>query len=315
MKMIWITYSINSIMKKDILIRYRDNNQELDLLGALEQKGLNDYNDEYKKLIEILLLMLSITEKNGIPIQQFLFYSIYRKLDDIVASEDNLREFVDVVSGSINEDNDNISAFIFRFIVNIKDDLKGIGAKKNIDSLKRALEQINVTALGNAIRDEKKYSLIADLLYSCVSDMEADRKIILHTDAIKKFRDYILKNPTGYLKYFIRPYYSMGPRKESAEYYLHVEEPFRAQIFGNDFENFLAQLDKEDGLVSDIIAFYDKVFNHRNKEDKVVMLFSYENKESISAEKHLRLTSDEHEFVHHECLPPNYRSVKQESEL
>ena len=299
-------------MKKDILIKYRDRNQELDLLGALEKKGLDQYDEDYKKLIEILLLMLSITEKNDIAIQQFLFNSIYSQLDTILNSEKSRTDFVKIISESINEDNDKITSFVYRFILNIKDDVDGIGRKENIGSLKDALEQINIDSLSNAIEKDKEYSLIIKLFYNCVADMESDRRVILHEKAIEKFREYIEKKPIGYLKHFLRPYYT-GPNKQHLEYFLHIGEPFCVQIFPKNGE-FVGYLHKIKGraidvkLIADVKMFFERVSSNPKDENKAIILYSSEIENLPNKEDYPRLLSSEHVWVRPECLPPRYKS-------
>ncbi|WP_286727950.1 MULTISPECIES: hypothetical protein [Sphingobacterium] len=296
-------------MRKDILIKYRDNHQELDLLGALEQKGLSQYDNEYKKLIEILCGMLSITNDNNIPIQQFLFNSIYRVLDSILLSEASIKEFVTIISDSISKDNSNVNAFVFRFILNIKDNLEEIGKKDNIDLLQKELEQVNIKALTDAIDERKDYNLIIELFYNCVTDMEANRRVVLHPEAIEKFRNYIAKNPTNYLEYFIRPYYT-GPNKYDIEFYLHVGEPFCSRIFPNDgFREFLGLIgDKiaDSSLLEDIKEFYKWASSKQDVEDKTVVLYSpkFTSQYEINS---LSLTSQSHKHVRSICLPPDYR--------
>lgn len=297
-------------MKKDILIKYRDKNQELDLLGALEQKGLNQYNDEYKKLIEILLNMLSNTKKNSVPIQQYLFRSIYLVLDSILSSKESTKEFTEIIAESVDEDNDNVTSFVFRFILNIKDNIEGAGDKRGVEDLNDLLKHINVNALNNAIDNKKDYSLIISLFYNCVNDMDHDRRVILHPEAIKKFRDYIVvDNPSGYLQHFIRPYYT-GPTKEHAEFYLHVGEPFCSQLFPNNtFEQFLNNIEDinvDPKLVEDIREFYRRAHLKSKNKDKTVFLFSPEYNPSYSVER-LKLQYEDHEYVRPICLPPEYK--------
>ncbi|WP_286736650.1 MULTISPECIES: hypothetical protein [Sphingobacterium] len=295
-------------MRKDILIKYRDNHQELDLLGALEQKGLIQYDNEYKKLIEILCGMLSITNDNNIPIQQFLFNSVYKVLDLILLSGESIKEFVSIISDSIPNDNSSVNAFIFRFILNIKDNSEGIAKKNNIDLLKKELEEVNIKALTNAIDERKDYDLIIEQFYNCVTDMEANRRIILHPDAIEKFHNYIAENPTNYLKYFIRPYYT-GPNKHNIEFYLHVGEPFCSRIFPNDsFTEFLDTIgDKiaDSSLLEDIKEFYNRAISKQNGEDETVILYSPKFTPQYEIDR-LPLTSSNHKHVRPICLPPDY---------
>jgi len=304
-------------MKKDILIKYRDKNQELDLLGALERKGLNQYNDEYKKLIEILLNMLSNTKKNSVPIQQYLFRSIYLVIDSILSSKESTEEFTEIIAESVDENNDNVTSFVFRFILNIKDSVEGVGDKDNIQFLMENLKLINVKALHDAIDNNKEYSLILKLFYNCVNDMESDRRVILHPEAIKKFHNYIvMDNPLGYLQHFIRPYYT-GPTKDHAEFYLHVGEPFCSQIFpDNKIVKFLDNLDHindpnvDPKLVKDIREFNRRANLNSKNEDKTVFLFSPEYNPSYSVER-LKLQYKDHEYVRSICLPPDYKDIEE----
>jgi len=296
-------------MKIDILIKYRDKDQELDLLGALEHKGLNQYNDEYKKLIEILLTMLSITKKNSVPIQQYLFRSIYSVIDEILRSKQSIEEFTNIIATSVNEENDNVTSFVFRFILNIKDNVEGVRDKDNIQILKENLERINIKALQVAIENDEEYSLILKLFYNCVNDMESDRRVILHPEAIKKFRAYIENNPMGYLQHFVRPYFT-GPTKGYSEFYLHVGEPFCSQLFPNNtFEQFLNNIEDinvDPKLVEDIREFYRRAHLNSKNKDKTVFLFSPEYNPSYSVER-LKLQYEDHEYVRTICLPPEYK--------
>ncbi|MEN5378774.1 hypothetical protein [Sphingobacterium kitahiroshimense] len=299
-------------MKKDILIKYRDKDQELDLLGALEQRGLNQYDDEYKKLIEILLNMLSITKKNSVPIQQYLFRSIYNVLDSILSSKESTEEFTQIIAENVDENNDNVTSFVFRFILNIKDNVEGSGDKRGVEALKAALERINIEALHAGITNNKDYSLIVKLFYNCVTDMESDRRVILHAEAIEKFHSYIIDNPAEYLQNFLRPYYN-GPRKDHLEFYLHVGDPFWPQIFQKDSVlQYLNNIDNtivDSKLIQDIREYYERVKTKPRNEDKIVILYSSEY--PWSNEVHLlKILSKEHKHVRPLCLPPDYKDSK-----
>jgi len=306
-------------MDNKILIKYRDNNQEIDLLNALEQKHLNEYDEEYKKLLEIVFAMLSITKKNQLPIQQFLFNSIFKKLSSILITKTAIEEFVELINKSINEDNDNVTAFVFRFILNIKDNIEGIGEEDNINILKGALERVNLNALHEAIANGKEYQLIVKLFYNCVTDMDANRRVLLNTEAIQVFRNYIEEEPENYLRHFIRPYY-LTYSKQDIDYYLHVGEPFNNQIFSDKiirnitFTDFLNRLDGtniDSELLEDIRQF--NRINERNLKSgiKTVVLSSPVYMPNSRSET-LKIQSEKHIYTRGLCTPPYYKERENE---
>lgn len=297
--------------KRDLVKKYRDNNQEIDLIENLEFRNLREYNNEYISLLEVLFLMLDETEKNHSLVQQMLFKYIYSALDKILESEEARKKFVNIISSAISFNNHNVSSFIFRFILNIKDNVEGIGDKTNINVLKADLEQINIDVLDNAIGKKKEYNLIRTLFYNCATDMESNRKVVLRTEAIQKFHNYIEENPIEYLRHFIRPYYT-NTMKGHIEYFLHVGEPFCNQIFPEEVE-FIEYLNKakriDEKLVADIKMFFESVIPNSNERGTLI-LYSSEIKTSSSKEQYKKLLSSSHVWVRPECLPPSYKSKK-----
>lgn len=303
-------------MKKDILIKYRDNRQEFDLLEALESRGLSDYDEEYKKLLRILFTMLCITNDNYLVIQQFLFKSIYIVLDDILYRKESRDYFIKIISESIPDGEVNITSFVSRFILNIKDNVELIGEKKFIRELEESLQLVNVNALDSAIKKEKSHEIILNVFYNCISDMESDRKVILRSDAISLFLEYIKKKPTDYLSHFIRPYYT-GPNEQNLEYFMHVGEPFCAQVFPiqGEFKEYLEGV-KDDSvdkkLIEDVRLFFERTSTRSDIRDKTLILYSPEMPTLINKGRVLELKSKKHEYVRGLCIPPDYKKRENE---
>lgn len=298
-------------MDKNKIIQYIQEGKEIELLRKLELLGLNEYNDKYKRLIQILVVLLNNTEKNFLPIQQFLFKTIYAALKEIVKNESNIQEFVDILKVSSDNDYQNISNFIYRFILNIKDDVEGIKRLNNMGLLEKKLKLVNIDFLKELVSNKKEYTSIVYVFYHCVDTLEENRRVILHPNAISLFYQYVIENPEGYLSHFIRPYYT-GPTRYDGEYYQHVPEPFCEQIFKDEtFKQFLEQVPQkkvDKNLLNDILSFYTKAKSNANNTDKVVMLFSFDNLYSQNRDNHLQLQSENHVYVRESCKPPKYNS-------
>lgn len=299
-------------MDRNKILKFINEGKEVELLEQLELLGLNEYNAKFKQLIGILVVLLNNSKHNYLPIQQFLFKTIYKVLESILSSQENIKEFVEILSSNSDEDYNNISDFVGRFILNIMDDVDRMQQLKNIRLLDDALKQLNFKFLILLIQNQKRYESITNVFYNCIENLEEGRKIILQPNAISYFYEYVKSYPHGYLSHFIRPYYT-GPTKFWAEYYLHVPEPFCEQIFKNNFSSFLDEIQPKAGstnLLDDIRMFYKKAHSGDGNKDKVVMLFSNDNEQSENKDDHLKLLSKEHTFVRDSCIPPNYKSER-----
>lgn len=302
--------------KRDTIRKYIDKQQELDLLSSLEQRGLDAYDEYYKALLEILIIMLDETSKNQLPIQQLLFKNIYAVLDKILCSPETIVKFTEIIKSNIERDNNNVTSFVSRFILNIKDNIENIGYKPNIEYLEQSLRQININVLKKFIHDKKEHVSIIDAFYNCVEDLESNRRVILAPKAIEIFKAYIEDNPKGYLSHFIRPYYIMF-NKKVVDYFLHVVEPFCLQIFPGE-NSFLQYLDKiragsagnDIDLVDDIIEFSKKALSNGSDESKPVVLFSPQLESTLDGKRSssVKLKSSKHIGVRSDCKPPLYKS-------
>lgn len=300
-------------MDKNSIIKYINEGKEIELLEQFELLGFNEYNEKYKKLLAILVVLLNFSESNFLSVQQFLFKTIYKVFEPILHDRASIEQFIEIIKINSDSNYGNISHFIGRFILNIKDNVEQSKEFQNISLLEDALKKLNLCFLNELIADQKEFSAIINVLYNCIHTLEKDRKIILQFEAVDCFYKYLKRNPKDYLAHFIRPYYS-GPTKFWAEYYLHVPEPFCEQIFRREkLESFLDNIKSEDlesKLVSDIRSFYREATSRPNNEDKVVMLFSLDNEQSEFRSHHLKLLSPEHVYVRESCRPPDYKSDK-----
>lgn len=296
------------MMNKSLVLKYIEDNKVLELIEKLSLRPIEHYNSkEYRRLIEILVVLLNHVEFNYYhTVQQYLFTTIFKVKNDAFLDKKSIDEFIQLIKSCSDPNYKNIAGFIQRFIINILDNVDDLNNLSTSDYLKMSLLNLNIEFLKENIRNQASYEDVSDILYACVKSMEVGRRVILSRNAIEIFKVYVERNPLKYLMHFIRPYYSLGPTKERAEYYLHVGEPFNHQIFGNDFENFLLDLEKNNELVSDIIDFNNKMNANPKNRDKVVLLFSNQNKESLNLENHLRLRSPDHIYVRPECKPPDY---------
>lgn len=297
--------------KRDLVKKYRDNNQEIELIESLGIRGVREYNNEYKSLIEVLFLMLDETEKNHLIIQQVLFEYILRALEEILKSKETCGEFVGNIITTISLNNANVPDFISRFILKILEPSL-ISKYEHIEFLNGALENVNVEVLKKAITEQKDFDLIIALFYSCVTDIGLNRKVILHPEAINEFRKYIDKNPLEYLRCFLRPYYH-GFEKDFIDYFEHIGEPFCKQIFqeDNEFISFLDGIKPETSdikLVQDIKRCFEKTNFTSMGINKTIVLFSLETPPSSNQEQFIKLLSKKHKLVRPECLPPDYKA-------
>ncbi|MVZ62164.1 hypothetical protein [Sphingobacterium humi] len=297
-------------MNKELLDKYIKERKVIEFLEKLELQGINTYNDKYIRLLEILIYLINnVNDRDFVTIQQYLFKTIYKVKGDLFNSEERIESFIKLLRKNSNPNYDNITSFNQRFILNLEDNIEELNGVHLKSYLKNALLSFNEDCLRKLINKNADYKSIINVFYCCVNAMELpERKVIISDEAIKTFLEYIEVNPIEYLSHFIRPYYSQGPTKGRAEYYLHVGEPFLSQIFMNgEFKSFLNRQDKESKLVSDIANFYNYINNHPSKTDKIVMIFSNDNTESENLNNHLKLESDAHVWVRPGCRPTDYK--------
>ncbi|KKX47283.1 hypothetical protein [Sphingobacterium sp. IITKGP-BTPF85] len=293
-------------MNTQQLLQYKNEIGDLNFYEEIQRYHLSEFDEKSKNILDTLLYLVNEDDKQFGNAQSTFFKVITKLLRNIIENN-RIDELTKLIQKNATGNHINISSLIGRFILNIEDDIFNLVHHSYKQYVKTNLIYLNIKFLEGLISEKAKYSVIVSVFYNCIEGLGQDRKIILDHEATSIFKKYIEKDPTDYLEHFIRPYYS-GPTKEWPEFYLHVSEPFCEQIFGNKekFIGYLDQLSKSD-LINDVNNFYQKANRHPSNEDKVVMLFSIDNKHSQNRENHLRMDSDKHIWVKPSCLPPAYK--------
>jgi hypothetical protein len=298
-------------MNKEQLLRYKNEIGDLNFYEEIQRYHFSKFDEKSENILDTLLYLVNEDDKQFGNAQSTFFKVITKLLPNIIQSK-RIDELIKLIQENATGNHINISSLIGRFILNIEDDIFNLVHHSYKQYVKTHLIYLNIKFLEGLISEKANYSFIVSVFYNCIERLGQDRKIILDHEATFIFKEYIEKDPTDYLEHFIRPYYS-GPTKEWPEFYLHVSEPFCEQVFG-DKEKFIAYLNVLAGsdlvnsnLVNDVNNFYQKANRHPSNEDRVVMLFSMENKHSQNRENHLKMDYRKHRWVKPSCLPPAYK--------
>lgn len=257
-------------MENNKINKYIEEGKEKELLDKLMIYSFDEFNPQMQNLLKILLVMI---EKARDPIapHQFFYKAVLTVLPEIIAVNEKLTAFVALLKLESLSPYQQTSFLVREFIIGVEDSKFNEAEYKEekitqvqLSVFKTEMSKLNVFFLEKAIAQRLEHNQIMSIFYSCVSRLEAERKIIISIEAITLLRKYLLLNPEGYVKNFIRPLYSGSINNGFPEYFLHVAEPFYAQIFDLEFsfESFLevAREKKiDEKLVNDVEAFYKKI--------------------------------------------------------
>ncbi|RZK39060.1 MAG: hypothetical protein EOO90_20105 [Pedobacter sp.] len=273
-------------MNNDIILKAIEDGNERGFLDKLRNYPIDDFNNQLKNLLKILLVLIE-KSKDHISPQQYFYKVIVKILPQIVSEKALEKEFVSIIKENSIPNYVYTSQIIRQLIIAIIDHeidvskyREGLVTFEDIKSFKHELISINVSFLEIAIYNGFNHDDITWLFYNSVINLERERKIILAPEAIEVFRKYLLKDPEDYLKGFIRPLYSGGINKNFPEYFLHVAEPFHAQIFDDndfsitDFFKNAKGLGIDENLVNDVESFYFKVIDKKSIDGNKSLLLS-----------------------------------------
>ncbi len=297
-------------MDKEKILKFISDGLAPELLAKLNTYRFGDFDSKFQNLIRIMLLLIEKAENNRGTFYHSIKSRVLKGLPHILKSEETVNKFVDILKTDSVPNYVNISTLVREFIISIEDkDIAFNEHETNFDEyqFQKKLKEVNNSFLTKSIEEKLDYEIILSNFYNCVDTLGKERKIFIQDDAIEQFRNYILENPTEYLRYFIRPYYS-GPNNTDYEYYLHVPEPFYKQIFklDSDFDSFLAHSQSVVGsnLITDIESFIEKLDKVDDSREKTVLLFS--RKINMDTDRTVKLQYDQHKWIRPECKPNNY---------